>query len=607
MARKDEISSTERLLDLIRGKRNVPAPETTAAIRARVSPFTKMSFGKGAILGRKVTIGVDLRDGEIKLAAVRIHSERRRELIQYASIPLAPGVDRASPAFVRALREELAKFCDGYRHFDVWTSIASMDVNARNVRIPKVPAKEIANVVYWTFKKEVPLDDALVVFDYEIVRTVQEKGTQKIEALAYTASKEAVESLRQLFSKAGFPLTGISNVPFGIQNLFRSKWIDNGEDSVCVLFVGRDWSRIDLFAGDTLVLSRDIKTGQQSIVETLQDAMAQQGAEVAALAPATEANSAAQTVLDNFLTEYGSAREADDNIRNHPVFQMIQPALDRVVRQVERTNQHYTLKIGAATVRRMYISGQLAEYPVLVNYIGTQVGLPIGVIDPFPEGEASVPRPETMSVRGAFLPAVGMALSQQYQTPNFIFTYRHKDRQRYQLRFNRLTLCVFLVLMVACGGLLVWQDQRLGIQQRLVGQLQTELDSYVPRVERNLLLQVAAKVHAGEKNLNAYALKHLGMAVIGELARHVPPSIRLTNVVVDSVTERAKPLSAAKRMLLIEGMVTGRRVELEPALTDFVMRLGNSPLFTRPTIKQKLFENHQDKEVLRFSAQIDLA
>ena len=597
---------------MIRGKGGSAGPATPPGLPvgrdAPKTPANGRRPARRAAFGRKVTVGVDMHEGGLKLAAVRFISERRRELVRYTQVPLPAGIDPGGPAFVRFLRQELTAFCSGFGRFEIWKAISSLAVVARNVRIPKVPAKEIANAVYWGLKKDVTLDDARVVFDYEVIRTVRDNGTEKIEALAYTAPVEDVESPRQLFAKAGFPLTGVSIVPFGIQNLFRSRWIDNGQDAVCTLFIGRDWSRIDLFEGDALVLSRDVKTGQQSMVETLQEALEQaQAGDGEAQPPEADAEERARQIFDAFLAEDDQPRETAESILGHPVFQMIRPALDRVVRQVERTIQHYVLRSGEQTVRRIYISGHLGEHPALVDYIGGQVGLPIALIDPFPEGEAAIPLPATPSERGAFLPAVGMALSQQYQTPNFIFTYRHKDRQRYQRRLNRLVFSLFMAIMLACAGLLVWQGHRLDIEQRMVSQLQTEVDSYVPRVERNLLLQLAAKVHRREKDLSAHAHKHLAMVVVGELARHTPPAVRLTNIAVDTGSPLFGASAEVKRVMLIEGLVTGRRVELEPALADFMLRLDNSPLFTRPTIKQKVFENQRDRDVLRFSAQIDLA
>lgn len=614
MARADDISSTERLLDLIRGKREAPVP---AAPGGEPAPAGGRAWRPTAFV-RKITIGVDLQETELKLAAVRTHSERRRELIQYAAVDMPSGLRRESPAMVRFLRQELNRFCTGFRHFEIWTVITSLDVEARNVRIPKVPPKEVANAVYWNMKKEVPVDDARVVFDYEIIRTVQEGASQKMEALAYTAPQEAVDSLRQVFARAGYPLTGISIVPFGIQNLFRSKWIDDGEDSVCTLFVGRDWSRIDLFAGETLVLSRDIKTGLQSMAETLREALEQQSGAAPEETGETAGLERAREILDAFLAEESVRQGGGDTLEHHPVFQMVRPALDRVVRQVERTIQHYALKIGERSVRRVYISGQMAEHPALVGYIGAQVGLPIAAIDPFPEELTTVPRPEEMRERGAFLPAVGMALSQQYQTPNFIFTYRHKERQRNQARVNRMIFVAFLVMMAAGGGFSFWQDQRLGLKKDEIQKLQTELDSYVPRVDQNLLLQMAAKVHDRVGARRAFAEKHLAEVVLAELGRDLPEAVRLTNVVMETVAAEdaapgsppaeagGPPAGGTRRIVLIEGLVVGPRVELEPALADLMMRLGGGVLFDRPVIRQKVFESLREGELMRFSLQMDV-
>ena len=65
--------------------------------------------------------------------------------------------------------------------------------------------------VYWSYIKLSSLDDTKNIFDSEILGEVEEGERPKIEVIAYTALQQEVQDLKDTFSKAGFPLKGISS------------------------------------------------------------------------------------------------------------------------------------------------------------------------------------------------------------------------------------------------------------------------------------------------------------------------------------------------------------------------------------------------------------
>jgi Tfp pilus assembly PilM family ATPase len=101
---------------------------------------------------------------------------------------------------------------------------------------------------------------------------VVEQGINKWMTMVYTAPKDEVDELKGLFSQIGLPLSGISITPFAIQNIFKTGWMTSAvEGIVASLFIGNDFSRIDIYAGGKLIMTRGIKAGINSMVETLME------------------------------------------------------------------------------------------------------------------------------------------------------------------------------------------------------------------------------------------------------------------------------------------------------------------------------------------------
>ncbi|MBW1842010.1 MAG: pilus assembly protein PilM, partial [Deltaproteobacteria bacterium] len=585
----------------------------------------KTSF-KGVFAFRKsVTVGVDIGATDLKLVAISQYSEKKQEFLKCSKIPLGPLMSRESPDFSRFLKSSLKRFLSVDDRAEFWCAISSTDVETRYLRIPKVPKKQVANAVYWTHKKEVSFDEKSQIFDFEILGDVIEDGVRKTEVMSYTAPKEDVARLQQLFSKSGYPLKGISIVPFALQNLFRTGWIETDERTVCSLFIGRDWTRIAVFSQGNLILSRGVKAGMISMVEAVRENIP----EIAASRPAdamepTDAGTVdafdggladqmdqAQEIFDHFIK--GAQPLADSSpgiaLDEEAVFEMILPALERVVRQVDRTLEHYFLNFGNERVGKIYISGQVSIQPRMVDYIKEQLGLPIETIDPFSKvlpTSKNTSIPELTTEREEYVSAVGMALSNNTLTPNFIFTHINKAKSASVRLVNRSIISVFLIFLAISAGVSFWQTKQLARKDLQSRQLEMQLDKYSPMVNQDLILKAVVQVNAKMQTLKRFSQKYESLTVIKEISDMTPPNIRLLSISADFGEMPGKTRDDKKKILLLDGIVLKGQVPYEAALAGFIVKLKKSPIFGESSINQRSFGYIEDQEVLRFTAQLEL-
>jgi hypothetical protein len=99
LSKRDEVSSTERLLDLIRsdGKSDYTAGgiDSQKSFGHRVRNIFKnpVSFRK------TVTVGVDLGHDDLKLVKISRISDQKYEMLEYERIPFDENLDRHNPQF----------------------------------------------------------------------------------------------------------------------------------------------------------------------------------------------------------------------------------------------------------------------------------------------------------------------------------------------------------------------------------------------------------------------------------------------------------------------------------------------------------------------------
>jgi len=436
--------------------------------------------------------------------------------------------------------------------------------------------------------------------------------------------KEEILRLENIFSKSGYPLTGITIISFVLQNLLRSNWIDTKGKNLCNLYIGRDWSRIDIFANGNLVLSRGIKAGIKSMVETIRETMYKGPDEVSNDLMDTESREESESIdavsqyeaeqarkiFYSFINNSLAFVDEDEgiNLTEEEIFKMIFPALERLVRQVDRTLEHYSLNFEEEKIDKIYLSGAVGNQQRIVDHIGNQLDLSIDVFDPFGPGlqvSENMSIPESPSERESFAPAVGMALSNTSLTPNFTYTYKDKENSSKIRRINNAVFTALVLLMVTSVGGYIWQGYRISQKKAQIDQLHRQAENVSPYLDQKLIAQLVEQITQKRQRVVEVGQRYIGMAAITEISSLTPSNIRLSSL----ITELGKVLEdkndPPKRLFVIDGIISGERLIFESALAEYLMKLKGSPLFDKPSIKKKSIEIVGDKEVLRFTAELE--
>ncbi|MBE9543200.1 MAG: hypothetical protein IMF02_01795 [Proteobacteria bacterium] len=637
MAKRDEVSSTERLLDLIRTDSK---SEYTAGSMGSQKTFAhrfKTIFSNPVSFRKTITVGVDLGHDDIKLVKISRISDQKYEMLEYERIPFDEDLDRQNPQFPQFLRTVLADFCGNAKNAELWCTIPSARVETRQIRIPKVNQKQIPNSVYWSYKKISSFDETKNIFDFEILGEVEEGDRPKIDVMAYTAPQQEIKELKDMFSKAGYPLKGISIVPFAFQSILRAGRIETDEMNVSSLYIGRDWSRIDIFSEGNLTLSRGIKAGVKTMIEALRTEIEGNLFELSIAKSPTKDSARIRAIKKKLKNELEQAQqlffgvihdsapsvldERQRLLKEDKIFKMILPALERLVRQVERTMRHFSLNYDNARVGKIYISSGVNPHQRIVDYIGEELAIPTETLNPFADSANFIslaPSPEDSSEQGSYVPAMGMALSSNTLTPNFLYTYKDKLKTATTQWINRGVFAAFVLVMVLCVGVTFWQGRQVEEKEYKLQQIQRQLENVTLRVDKNLILKLVGQTQANRRQIKEISQKYFGVAVISEITHLTPSSVRLISISTKlggapgkpkakpKAKQKGKEKGSSNKTLVLDGIVRGDRLILESTLAGYLMELKNSPMFDQPTISKKSFERYKDNDVLRFTARLKL-
>jgi Tfp pilus assembly PilM family ATPase len=612
VARLSDTTSTEKLLKVIRSKKDEVPPAPMGAANP-VPPKTgrsKTPLPKLINLRKSSTVGIDIGHDYLRLVRAEETAGGKLEIVDRRRFAVPPRTPRDSPEFAAFLKSSLALICGSAKQPDLWVNMSAAGVDVRHVRIPRVSKKQLSNVVYWTTRKETPFDEKEMIFDFETQGEVIEQGIPKTAVMVYTAPRREIEDVKALFSRIGRPLTGISIVPFAVQNLFRTAWIPAIEGTVASLFIGNDFSRIDVYSRDNLVMTRGIKAGLSSMAEALMDRLNERKQDPEAPALTIEQ---CRKIIRSLSPDSPPLQETDAGVdlKEEDIFGMIQPALERLSLQVERTIEHYAVMMPGEGIARIFVSGAMNIYQPIVEYVGVQLGIPSAVLDPLSEQESAV-CPDVddtgcVSERIAFGPALGLALSDSNYTPNLMFTYRDKERQASIKRINQAVFAGFIAVVLICSVAFIYQNQAIKQQKAEIAGLETEFARLGAPVDRNQILQLVAKVKQRNELSKVYAERYLGMVLISELAALTPKDIRFTDLKITLGPSPVGAKDAAKARvdeIIVEGLILGERQMFETSLAGYTMSLEASPLFKQVVVQKNSVEPYLKGEALHFTLSI---
>jgi Tfp pilus assembly PilM family ATPase len=733
---KGKSTSTERLLEIIRGGkagklREGPGQDASPVV-SQPTPGARDATSRDA--SRKVRVGVDL--GPYALTLVKMVADNGGfELLGIHQVPYpAPDMSFKSPEFTTFLRTSLTDFCGAARGVSIWTLVSSANADLWHMRIPKVPTRQVADTVYWAAKKEKQFDDAQFILDFEVQGKVMDNGVEKYSVMAYLVPRSIVEERRDLFNAAGYPLAGATISPIALQTLFRAKWVPNTAKVWTNIFVGRNWSRIDVFDQGDLVMSRAVKAGTNSMIEAFLDGYNERQAARAAAAakaraereevlkaaaeaeaqlapPAVELEaglpelvfdaSAGATAEDNapppaespasdgdippvfeleldaepepapapapvpaaasaspslvpdnsqfVLENEAPGREESEakpidldqarRLLNHKLlgrslgpdrtgaelaeaeaFELVEPALERLVRQVERTFDHFVEVLGNDRIERLFFSGDICTNQRLMDYVETQLGLPGQLLDPL---APDIPWlsgkdvPEATADRLNYNLVVALALCHNAYTPNLLYTFKDKENERQIARQARIIYVASGVVLALLAGFYLWNNAVVRSREADLAALQTQLSGYAPQVDKMLLLQFASKAKIANQEQRDLARRYEGLAVLRELSGLTPENVRIVAVSLEMgpagpAKEGAKAPAGSKdqtsgRLLVIDGFVTGGEQAFESSLASYLVRLENSPMFGPPLVHKRSEDNLGGQgHVLRFVLHVAL-
>lgn len=537
----------------------------------------------------------------LDIDSLRVVEVSRGRVARWASVPYPPGVAPGAPTFPAFLKQSMADFHSAFHRASLWVVGPLPSLQVRFLSLPRTRPRQLPNLVYWTFRKEIPFDPAQTIFDYDTEGDAAAAGAAKktTDATAYTVSRGDVDALVGQFETAGLPVDGVVIPSFALRNLFGVRPLAHAGPALG-LYVGSDSSALLFFKGKQVIAHRVFKTGMNVMLDVLRDrypdwslAKTYQAIRAALAAPVAPAPSDEPGAVD-------AARIAET----------VHVAFDRLIQQVERSLSAYQTGKSEEEIQNIYVAGSVAGLPGLVKELGAKLGLASAPLDLFRPGllEAGVAPPAGPEAAGMLTLALGAAFSDPARTPNLLHTYVGRAQAARRARWRLAAVAggiVGLILLAAAGGWIGQRNRRLRAELDAV---QVQIRQFAPYPDRAMIQAMLADAARDSRQMKNMAGRSLPVAALNQLARDTPPDVRLTSIALERDAEtktgkKSKDAAAAgpKIRLELNGMVLGPPGAQESKLASYVLRLEDAESFERVVVNRSEEGREGQQQVLLFA------
>lgn len=507
-----------------------------------------------------------------------------------------PSGNLDSPKFVESLRAGLRTLAGSTRDLSVWAGLATDRVRIHHLTLPKMKPRLLPQAVYWAVQREELFTAEKTVLDFEVEKEVIIDGKSQLHVTGFLLPKEDRDAMVAAFEKAGVPLTGLTLSLYGMRNFFRSEWVSNEEETRIGLHIGPHNSRIAIWSGGQSLLSRAIPVGDQQVAEELTHL----------LHPAHGQEEALRLVL-----ELGRETEDESDHDSELIFRSVQPTLDRMARQIDRTLEYFrTQHQDRANASCIYLTGAITGSPLCVQYLQSQVALPLQPIDPF-EGEKVDQKselPTEVFERRTYATSFGLALSNESYTPNFLHTFNDRQQVHLHKQVNLRIFALFFILAGILGGFYAHQLSTLQQLQEEEQRAENLLRAQRPLATAADLRNQMTALRATVKQLEPQIDRQQAIALLASLSELTPETVQLELISSSLVTRSdGNSKSASKPWIRLVGSIDGEPFRLETELALYARKLESSPFFTEVKPNSYSLEERGRQGRLNFDLEVSLA
>ncbi len=305
---------------------------------------------------------MDIGGADAKVVMLTPHGNNLK-LVGFGKVSVPPGSSMSeNHADQERLAETIRKLLQdaGISSRNVAVALPESQVFTRVIETPVLSEAELESAIKWEAEQYVPVPLNEVLLRHQIL-SVPEKNVlgAKMDVLLVAAPHAVVNRYMNILKLAGLQVLAIETEIFAISRALVGA--DPYSPTTLIVNLGATTTDLSVVKKGNLAFVRSIATGGEAIARAV---------------------SADLNIDISQAEEYKRAYGLDPDKLDGKVVTAIKPIVEVIVTEIKRAMVYYQTKKPDDPVRRMVLSGGMAQMPGLVNFLGESLTLEVQVGNP---------------------------------------------------------------------------------------------------------------------------------------------------------------------------------------------------------------------------------
>lgn len=528
------------------------------------------------------SIGIEISYGTIYMVQLKSIADEGLVFEKCRTVEFDPSLDLDSAGFLQILKAALKQFCGSSKEVSVWVAPQLDQARLHHIKVPKVAPAKLPGAVYWGLQREDAFLEGETVVDFQI----EEEGEDEIfDITGALIERDYVERLGKVFSQAGNPLSGIGLPLLAFRNLVKTGEGSKPNAPVLICQLGQVSTIVSVLLKGRLTFTRSIPLGLQNLAEIL----------VNNPDKSVTQEEACEVILN--LGHEDSTVPEEQIEAGRASFALIQPVLERIIRQIERTIDYYQSNFETEPVEKVFVGGDIGARGRVFEFLSEKIPREVIAIDPFdlPGLQVNSFLPSETADRVVYGAAFGLAL--ESYSPGINFAHTYEARQSDGKHKKIAALASLILVLVGLAAVVFYNTQRLELRKLKIEerQLANSREALGAKITEATIMEAIEEVKVLEEQRRAAINRYEALALLSEITRLTPENVSLLHISAamgSDITssnistgvlqvDSEKMAADAEGTLLLKGVVTGARTSLETSLTIYIARLDQSRLFSK--------------------------
>ena len=364
MSEKDkDIAATNRLLEVIRGKGDLESssvdrePPRQEGVEPEGPPIREKKKAPSSFsLFSSKTVGLDIGSHSVKCVQLEKKGTAAYRLLSVGVLEIAPeGINLEEDprkAIISAIRKSIEGI--NLKRTSIITAIGGVSTAIRQIELPFMTEKELASAIKWEARNYIPFDINDVELDYQIINT--SKASNKLDIILVSIIKDFVRYHLDLLREVPIDPQIIDVNPLALVNAVLFNEEIERDEYVVLMDIGDKNTTLSVYSEEGPYFVRNIMISGNDFTDDI--------------------------MKGNGLS-YADAEKFKRNEDSAGLIEAIKPSLDNLVREVRRSLTFYENQVKIKGFSKIFLTGGSAPLKGLDDYLSTELGLPVAILNPF--------------------------------------------------------------------------------------------------------------------------------------------------------------------------------------------------------------------------------